>query len=264
TQKPGKRETNREPNHLCYNFEPVALWETHKLAFWRQPHARDCWACTASVLAIMSLTVTSKMTFDPDTAHPRIVLSSDNTEMHTTDNIQNVPDNPGRYDVILAALGATGYSTGRHYWEVSVAGKSCFHIGMASEAAPRKGSLRFNPANGFWTIVLNKQGQYRALDRRPVPILTQTQPVTLGILLDYKKGQISFYDTGARSHLYSFVGQSFTDKIYPFSDYCVESGENSNPIILVSPGSLMESHPGWVRRNRSSRVLPWWLIPLPD
>ncbi|XP_054870794.1 major antigen [Amphiprion ocellaris] len=179
-----------------------------------------------------------KMTFDPDTAHPRIVLSTDNTEMSTIDYVQNVPDHPGRFDVILAALGATGYSSGRHYWEVSVAGKTCFHIGMASESAPRKGSLRFNPTNGFWTIVLNKQGQYRALDRKPVTIVTQTQPITLGVLLDYKKGQISFYDAGARSHLYSFVGQSFTDKIYPFSNFCVETGENSNPIVLVSPGSV--------------------------
>ncbi|GLD51427.1 interaptin-like isoform X2 [Lates japonicus] len=108
---------------------------------------------------------TRKMTLDPDTANPRVVLSAGNTEMSTREEIQDVPDNPGRFDVALAALGNTGFSAGRHYWEVSVAGKLCYHVGMATESAPRKGTIRFNPTNGFWTIVLNKQGQYRAIDK---------------------------------------------------------------------------------------------------
>lgn len=121
---------------------------------------------------------------------------------------------------------------------MSVAGKLCYHLGMASESAERKGSITFRPTNGFWTIVLNKQGQYKAIDKRSVIIPVETQPLTLGILLDYKKGQVSFYDAGARSHMYSFVGQTFTDKIYPFINFCVEDIESSTPIVLLSPGSV--------------------------
>nr|XP_033506680.1 restin homolog isoform X3 [Epinephelus lanceolatus] len=181
---------------------------------------------------------TKKMTLDPNTAHPRIALSADNTEMSTSEEIQNVPDHPGRYDSVLAVLGATGFSSGRQYWEVSVAGKRCFHIGMASESAPRKGPISFSPRNGFWTLVLNKQGQYRAIDRKSVTVPLQTQPITLGILLDYKKGEVVFYDAGARTHIYSFVGQSFTDKIHPFINFCVEDTESQVPIVLLSPGSI--------------------------
>lgn len=158
--------------------------------------------------------------------------------MSTTGEIQNVPDNPGRFDVDLAVLGSTGFSSGRQYWEVSVAGKLCYHIGMASESAQRKGTIRYNPTNGYWTIILNKQGQFRAIDRRPSVIQVQTQPLRLGILLDYRNGQISFYDAGARSHMYSFSGQTFTDKIYPFINFCVEEVENPTPIVLLSPGSV--------------------------
>ncbi|XP_035527179.1 E3 ubiquitin-protein ligase TRIM39 [Morone saxatilis] len=179
-----------------------------------------------------------KMTFDPNTANPRIALSADNSEMTTSIEIQDVPDHPGRFDVLLAVLGKTGFSTGRQYWEVSVAGKRCYHIGMASESAPRKGSVTFSPANGFWTIILNKQGQYRAIDRRSATIPVQVQPQTLGILLDYKNGQISFYDAGTRSHMYSFVGQRFTDKIYPFVNFCVEELEIQTPIVLLTPGTV--------------------------
>ncbi|CAI5642113.1 unnamed protein product [Oreochromis niloticus] len=181
---------------------------------------------------------TSKTTFDPDTAHPRIVLSDDETEMSTTEFMQDVPDNPRRFDVILGALGATGFSSGKHYWEVSVAGKTCYHLGMTSESSQRKGSIRFSPTNGYWTIVLNKQGQYGAIEhRRTVPIPAEVHPVTLGILLDYKKGTISFYDSGARTHMYSFVGQRFTGKIYPFVNFCVEDGSAPNPIVLITPGA---------------------------
>lgn len=181
---------------------------------------------------------TGKITLDPNTANPRIILSADNTEMSTSGELQNVPDNPSRFDVVLAALGSTGYSTGRQYWEVSVAGKLCYHLGMASESSQRKGAMSFSPTNGFWTIVLTKQGQYRAIDRRSINIPILTQPLTLGILLDYKKGEISFYDSGARSHMYSFRGQRFTDKIYPFINFCVEDDGGQTPIVLLSPGTV--------------------------
>ncbi|KAK9539375.1 hypothetical protein VZT92_004485 [Zoarces viviparus] len=179
-----------------------------------------------------------RMTLDPNTAHPRIALSAGNTEMTTSDATQDVPDHPRRFDVSLAILGASGFSTGRHYWEVSVAGKLCYHLGMASESSQRKGTIIFSPTNGFWTVVLNRQGQYIAIDRSAVGIPVQTLPLTLGILLDYKKGEISFYDAGARSHMYSFVGQRFNGKIYPFINFCVEDVESQTPIVSLPPGSV--------------------------
>lgn len=152
-------------------------------------------------------------------------------------NFQNVDDNPGRFDVALAVLGNTGFSSGRHYWEVYVASNICYHIGMASESAPRKGTILFSPVTGYWTIVLNKQGRLGAIDKPPVVIQAERQPPRLGILLDYKQGKVSFYDAEARSHLYSFIGQTFTEKIYPFINFCVEDGQQT-PIVLLSPGPI--------------------------
>lgn len=178
-----------------------------------------------------------RIRLDPNTAHARIVLSADNTEMSTVAHEQNVPDHSERFDVALAALGKTGFSTGRHYWEVSVAGKLCYHLGVASESAQRKGQVSFRPVSGYWTVILNKQGQLKAFDRTTVNIPVRPQPVRLGILLDYKKGTVSFYDAGVRAHLYSFTGQRFTDKIYPFFNFCVEDVEGQTPVVLLTPGS---------------------------
>lgn len=175
---------------------------------------------------------------DPDTAQARVALSRDNTEMSTWPTFQNVIDHPGRFDVALAVLGKTGFSSGRNYWEVYVASKLCYHIGMASESAPRKGTIFFNPTKGYWTIVLNKQGHLAALDRPAVVIQAPRLPSKLGILLDYKQGTVSFYDAEARSHLYTFIGQTFTDKIYPFINFCVEDDGDQAPIVLLPPGPI--------------------------
>ena len=51
------------------------------------------------------------------------------------EEIQNIHDHPGRFDVVLAILGETGFSSGRHYWEVSAAGKSCFQVSFYNAGA---------------------------------------------------------------------------------------------------------------------------------
>lgn len=174
---------------------------------------------------------------DPDTANPRVGLSAGDTQLYTMTDSQDVQDLPGRFNVLLATLGKTGYSSGRQYWEVNVANRLCYHLGFASGSAQRKGILKFSPARGYWTIIRNKRGQFRAFDRSTADIEVKTQPLTVGILLDYKKGQVSFYDTGARSHIYSFRGQTFTDKLYPFFNFCNEDTDNQTPVQTLLPGS---------------------------
>lgn len=174
---------------------------------------------------------------DPDTANPRVGLSAGNTQLYTMAGGQNVPDLPGRFNVVLATLGKTGYSSGRQYWEVNIANRLCYHLGFASGSAQRKGILKFSPEKGYWTIIRTRQGQFRALDKSPVGIQVKTQPMTMGILLDYKKGQVSFYDTGARSHIYSFSGQAFRDKLYPFINFCDEDILDQTPVEILLPGS---------------------------
>lgn len=173
---------------------------------------------------------------DPNTANPRVALNEDNTQLYTLEDSKDVPDHPGRFDVVLGALGSIGFSSDRHYWEVNVAEQLCFHIGFASGSAQRKGILHFAPETGYWTIILNKQSQFRALDKPPVVLQVPTPPSILGILLDYRKGHISFYDAGTRSHMYSFTGQKFTDELYPFINFCTEGINNNSPIVLLPPG----------------------------
>nr|XP_023832890.1 putative leucine-rich repeat-containing protein DDB_G0290503 isoform X1 [Salvelinus alpinus] len=179
----------------------------------------------------------TKVALDPDTAHPKIILSTDETEMSVAQQRQNVPNNPGRYDLSLAALGKTGFNRGRNYWEVEVAGKTCYNIGVARGSANRKGQLKLKPAEGYWTIILTKQGVLKALAAGPLDIQLPELPQKFGILLDYKKGEVSFYNANTRSLLHKFTGNRFTDKLYPFFNTCLESNDDG-PIVLTPVGSV--------------------------
>ncbi|XP_055722422.1 putative leucine-rich repeat-containing protein DDB_G0290503 isoform X3 [Salvelinus fontinalis] len=180
----------------------------------------------------------TKVALDPDTAHPKIILSTDETEMSVAQQRQNVPNNPGRYDLSLAALGKTGFNRGRNYWEVEVAGKTCYNIGVARGSANRKGQLKLKPAEGYWTIILTKQGVLKALAAGPLDIQLPELPQKFGILLDYKKGEVSFYNANTRSLLHTFTGNRFTDKLYPFFNTCLETNDEDAPIVLTPVGSV--------------------------
>ncbi|XP_062849720.1 uncharacterized protein LOC134312002 [Trichomycterus rosablanca] len=41
-------------------------------------------------------------------------------------------------------------------------------------------------------------------------------PQKVGVFVDYEEGLVSFYDVDARSHIYTFIVQSFTEKLYPY------------------------------------------------
>ncbi|KAL7875468.1 hypothetical protein AOLI_G00104310 [Acnodon oligacanthus] len=59
-------------------------------------------------------------------------------------------------------------------------------------------------------------------------------PQKVGVFVDYEEGLVSFYDVEARSHIYSFTGQSFTETLYPYFCPCDnDGGENSAPLIIT-------------------------------
>ncbi|KAL6491251.1 hypothetical protein MHYP_G00015960 [Metynnis hypsauchen] len=174
------------------------------------------------------------VTLDPDTAHPKLILSDDGKQVRHGDKRQNLPDTPERFDRNLSVLGKEGFSSGRFYYEVQVSRKTEWQLGVTTESSNRKGKITQRPKDGYWTVWLNEDSEYEAKDSRPVSLSLKQAPQKVGVFVDYEEGLVSFYDVDFRSHIYSFTGQSFSEKIYPVLNPCTNNGgENSAPLIIT-------------------------------
>ncbi|XP_058251821.1 E3 ubiquitin-protein ligase TRIM39-like [Hemibagrus wyckioides] len=172
------------------------------------------------------------VTLDPDTANPYLILSADGKQVTHGDTRQNLPDTPQRLSKYAHVLGKQSLCSGRFYYEVQVKGKIDWALGVAKESINRKGDITLKPQDGFWTVKLRKN-QYKACVEPSVPITLRKKVEKVGVFVDYEEGLVSFYDVKSRSHIYSFTGQSFTEKLYPyFSPGLNEVGKNSAPLII--------------------------------
>ncbi|XP_059417002.1 E3 ubiquitin-protein ligase TRIM39-like isoform X2 [Carassius carassius] len=174
------------------------------------------------------------VTLDPDTAHPDLILSDDGKQVRDGDIDQKLPDKPERFDKCVNVLGKEGFSSERFYFEVQVKGKTEWDLGVARESIYRKGDITVSPSNGQWTVWLRNGNEYEALSSPSVSLSLRVKPQRVGVFVDYEEGLVSFYDVESSSHIYSFTGQSFTEKLYPlFSPSLNDGGKNSSPLIIT-------------------------------
>ncbi|XP_074485921.1 E3 ubiquitin-protein ligase TRIM21-like [Sebastes fasciatus] len=180
------------------------------------------------------------VTLDPDTAHPRLILSDDGKQVNDSDVRKNLPDNPERIDTYVNVLAKQSFSSGRFYFEVQVKRKTDWDLGVARESINRKGAIKLSPQNGYWTIWLRDGNEYKALDVSRVSLSLKSRPQKVGVFVDYEEGLVSFYDVDAAALIYSFTGCCFTEKLLPyFSPELNHGGKNSAPLI-ISPVNQAE------------------------
>ncbi|XP_042606481.1 E3 ubiquitin-protein ligase TRIM39-like [Cyprinus carpio] len=174
------------------------------------------------------------VTLDPDTVNPYLILSDDGKQVSHGDIEQDVPENPKRFDVFSCVLAKQGFSSGRFYYEVQVKGKTRWDLGVARESINRKGEITLTPEDGYWTLILRNENQYKACDNPSLSLSLKVKPEQVGVFVDYEEGLVSFYDVESSFHIYSFTGQTFTDKLYPyFSPGHNDKGKNSNPLTIL-------------------------------
>ncbi|XP_043972033.1 E3 ubiquitin-protein ligase TRIM39-like isoform X1 [Gambusia affinis] len=173
------------------------------------------------------------VTLDPDTAHPKLILSDDRKQVEVDDVWRSLPDNPERFSKCVSVLGQQSFSSGRFYSEVQVKGKTKWSLGVATESINRKRITPLSPQNGFWAVMLRNVDEYTACAVAPVRLHLQPGPEKVGVFVDYEGGLVSFYDAVAEDLIYSFTGCSFAEKLYLFFDPCNnDGGRNSAPMII--------------------------------
>ncbi|KAI7813976.1 bloodthirsty-related gene family [Triplophysa rosa] len=107
-----------------------------------------------------------------------------------------------------------------------------------------------------------KQNDYCACAGPRVSLCLRVSPQKVGVFVDYEEGLVCFDDVDNRSHIYSFTGQTFTEKLFPYFSPCLNNeGKNSAPLI-ISPGGNFGPF-GLPYSLRSSLFPPTHLLVIP-
>ncbi|KAM6149611.1 tripartite motif-containing protein 60 [Erethizon dorsatum] len=169
------------------------------------------------------------MLFDPATAHPQLIVSSDRKSACYDVNRRRVCYAPKRFYLCPAVLGHQKFDCGRHYWEVEVGAKPKWTLGACQGSLPR--NWRNEPAvcSGFWALGRREDSAYLVFGAQKAQIVPKVRPSKIGVFLDYELGEISFYNVDDGSVLYTFRDR-FTKTVWPY----FYAGRDSEPLRLSS------------------------------
>ncbi|XP_030639570.1 tripartite motif-containing protein 35-like [Chanos chanos] len=151
---------------------------------------------------------------DPNTAAPWLILSEDLTSVTDSDEKQQIPCNPQRFDEYACVLGSEGINSGTHCWDVDVGDSTNWELGVTTESNRRKGYTFFN--TGVWCVQL-RDGNYRswAPGESSTPLTVNNKLQRIRVELDWDRGKLSFSDPLNNTNLHTFT-HTFTERMFPF------------------------------------------------
>ncbi|XP_001340155.1 E3 ubiquitin-protein ligase TRIM21 isoform X1 [Danio rerio] len=175
------------------------------------------------------------LTLDHDTANSWLAVSEDRKSVSDGNVERNFQNNTQRFDTAPCILSKEPISRGRSYWEVGVSGKTAWDLGVARKSVNRKGLVTLSPEDGYWAVCLRNGCEYRACNRESELLSLKSLPQTIGIYVDFENGRVSFYDTCACGHIYSFTGQRFTESLLAYFNPDMNDTGNNNAPLVIQP-----------------------------
>lgn len=124
---------------------------------------------------------------------------------------------------VTAIKGTSGFSSGKHYWEVSMRRintdiKQSWWVGVTSAAGiPSNSSTSFpNTSNGFWFLSSSpkRANSFQFSTQPEILIPFHSRPETVGVYLDRDSGELSFYNVEEKTLIGSFTAR-FKGEIFP-------------------------------------------------
>ncbi|XP_074555429.1 butyrophilin subfamily 2 member A2-like [Halichoeres trimaculatus] len=119
-----------------------------------------------------------------------------------------------------AIKGMPGFSSGKHYWEVSlesagVGTKRSWWVGVTS-VTEISYDVSPTPSNGFWFLSSSPAtaGSFQFNSQPHVLLPFQTLPRTVGVYLNYDDKELSFYDVENETLMGTLKGD-FTGEVFP-------------------------------------------------
>ncbi|XP_024153079.2 E3 ubiquitin-protein ligase TRIM21 [Oryzias melastigma] len=183
----------------------------------------------------------SEVHLDPETAHPKLIVSPRGDSVAYTDVWQPLPDVPERFDTTLNVISLQSFSFGRHYWEIDVTGKTYWELGVTYPSIPRKGAsedcwLGRGPES--WCMEFY-DGEYTAWHGGVPHQLPFTKPFCrIGVLCSFPAGLVTFVEVDRMTPLFSFCAGTFSDCLHlalcPGHNH---NGKNAKPVVIFNTTS---------------------------
>ncbi|XP_053717802.1 NLR family CARD domain-containing protein 3-like [Synchiropus splendidus] len=153
------------------------------------------------------------LTLDPDTAHRRLVLSSNNRTVRRVREDQSYPEHPDRFNE-REQLMCREVLTGRCYWEVERSGG--VYISVTSRRIRGEDESFFGGNDQSWSLSCSDGGYISWHDGTRTKIQSNSISKRVGVLVDCPAGSVSFYrvSSDALNHVHTFF-TSFTRPLYP-------------------------------------------------
>ncbi|XP_007445179.1 butyrophilin subfamily 2 member A2-like [Python bivittatus] len=195
----------------------------------------------------------ANVVLDPDTAHPELYVSKDRRSIREGFEDKRRRKNPKRFEECEYVLGCQGFSTGRHFWEVTIETEGQWAVGIAKQSVNRKGSSDLCPEEGIWEIG-NWAGKYDTNFPPKCPEVPLTKnPKKIRVSLNCEGGQVTFFDAQTAALLYRFseapfAGETLLPSFYLCENICLtfhpksgyRRGENFGK-ISICPAGISES-----------------------
>ncbi|MEQ2259438.1 hypothetical protein XENORESO_011857 [Xenotaenia resolanae] len=154
----------------------------------------------------------SPVILDPNTASRWLHLSEDLTSVRRGDAAQQLPDNLERNTNYSNVFGSEGFTSGNHSWEVEVGDHPVWSVGLVKESVNRKGEAFASPEYGIWCL-WHGDGKYADCVGKILTV--KKSPQRIRVQLDYKRGEVSFYDPEDISLIYTHR-DTFTEKLFSY------------------------------------------------
>ncbi|XP_030642410.1 tripartite motif-containing protein 35-like [Chanos chanos] len=151
---------------------------------------------------------------DPNTAYPQLILSEDLTSVRDSDEIQQLLDNPERFDTCAFVQGSEGFNSGTHCWDVDVdvENSTSWCLGVIPESEHRKGREVWGviwavcySCGDYWSQSPGQEDTHVTINKKLQRVRVQ---------LDWDTGKLSFSDPLTNTHIHT-VTHTFTQRMFP-------------------------------------------------
>ncbi|XP_027950766.1 E3 ubiquitin-protein ligase TRIM17 [Eumetopias jubatus] len=173
---------------------------------------------------------------DPATAYPYFLLYESRQKRYLTTPLEGAPHGKDRFLAYPSAVGRETFSSGRHYWEVgmNLTGDALWALGVCRDNVSRRDRVPKSPENVFWVVQLCKEKKYLPVTSAPTPVTLAEPPSHIGVFLDFKAGDVSFYNLKDGSHLHTYTQPELSGPLQTF--FCL--GALKSGQMVISPVTL--------------------------